>query len=411
MTVFWIVTTALALLCAGALVLALLRGRRATGPAEAYDLEVYRDQLKEIEADAARGKIPAEEAERLRVEISRRLLAADAKLQARGERAEQPRALGFALAAVIALVVVGGAFGLYARIGAAGYGDVPLKARLARAEEALKSRPSQATMEARIPPQAAPDATPQYLALVERLREAVKARPDDIQGHVLLTRSEAALGNFSAAYNAQAQVIRLKGDAATAKDFTDLADMMILAAGGYVSPEAQAVLEQALSRDPDNGVARYYGGLMMAQVGRPDVGFRMWNKLLRESSAQDPWVQPISDQIEDLAFMAGVQNFQMPQLAGATPRGPSAADIDAARDMTPEERQEMIRGMVSQLSSRLAEEGGPVEDWARLISSLGVIGETERAGAIYTEARTVFAQSPEALELLKGAAQRAGVAD
>ncbi len=411
MTVFWIVTAALALLCAGALVLALLRGRRATGPAEAYDLEVYRDQLKEIEADAARGKIPAEEAERLRVEISRRLLEADAKLQAPGSGSDQPRVLGFALAAVIALLVVGGGFGLYTQMGAPGYGDVPLKARLARAEEALKSRPSQATIEARIPPQAAPDATPQYQALVERLRKAVETRPDDIQGHVLLTRSEAALGNFSAAYKAQSQVIRLKGDAATAKDFTDLADMMILAAGGYVSPEAQAVLEQALSRDPDNGVARYYGGLMMAQVGRPDVGFRMWNKLLRESSAQDPWVQPISDQIQDLAFMAGVQNFQMPQLAGGTARGPSAADIDAARDMTPEERQQMIRGMVGQLSSRLAEEGGPVEDWARLISSLGVLGETDRASAIYAEAQTVFAESPEALDMLRGAAERAGVAD
>ncbi|MBY6163481.1 c-type cytochrome biogenesis protein CcmI [Mameliella alba] len=410
MTVFWIVTAGAVLLTAGALVLALLRGRRATGPAEAFDLDVYRDQLKEVEADAARGKIPAEEAERLRVEISRRLLAADAKLQQGGSRSEQPRTLGLVLAAVIGLAVIGGSYGLYTRIGAPGYADVPLKARLARADEALKNRPSQAKVEAGIPPQPAPDVSADYMQLVERLRQAVASRPDDLQGHLLLTRSEARLGNFSAAYKAQAQVIQLKGDAATAKDFTDLADMMILAAGGYVSPEAQSVLEQALSRDPDNGVARYYGGLMMAQVGRPDVGFRMWNKLLRESTAQDPWVAPISGQIEDLAFMAGVQDFQMPTLGG-TPRGPSAADIAAARDMTPEERQEMIRGMVGQLSARLAEEGGPPEDWARLISSLGVLGETERAGAIYNESLTVFAQRPEALETLKAAARQAGIVE
>ncbi|WP_417209858.1 c-type cytochrome biogenesis protein CcmI [Antarctobacter sp.] len=410
MTLFWIVTGTAAVLAAAALVLALLRGRRATGPSEAYDLEVYRDQLKEVEADAARGKIPEDEAERLRVEISRRLLGADAKMQASGDSAVQPRVLGYALAAAISLLVVGGGFALYTWIGAPGYGDAPLKTRLARAEEALKSRVSQEAMEARVPPRPAPDAAPEYLQLVDRLRGAVAERPDDMQGHVLLARSEAALGNFPAAYKAQAQIIRLKGDAATAQDYTDLADMMILAAGGYVSPQAQMVLEQALTRDPDNGVARYYGGLMMAQVGRPDVGFRMWNKLLRESSAQDPWVGPITEQIEDLAFLAGEQNFQMPKLAGAAP-GPSQADVAAAADMTPEERQEMIKGMVSQLSERLAEEGGPVEDWARLISSLGVLGETDRASAIYAEAQTVFGASPKALALLQGAAQRAGIAD
>ena len=410
MTLFWIVTGTAAVLAAAALVLALLRGHRATGPSEAYDLDVYRDQLKEVEADAARGKIPAEEADRLRVEISRRLLAADAKMQATDDKVDQPRSLGYALAAVIALLVVGGGFGLYTQIGAPGYGDTPLKERLDRAEEALKSRVSQEAMEARIPPRVSPDASPEYLQLVERLRTAIAQRPDDMQGHVLLARSEAALGNFPAAYKAQAQIIRLKGDAATAQDFTDLADMMILAAGGYVSPQAQIVLEQALSRDPDNGVARYYGGLMMAQVGRPDVGFRMWNKLLSESKADDPWVAPITDQIEDLAFLAGEQNFQMPTLAGGAP-GPSQADIAAAADMTPEERQEMIRGMVSQLSDRLAEQGGPVEDWARLISSLGILGETERASAIYAEAKTVFAAIPEALDQLQAAANRAGIED
>ncbi|ASP22431.1 cytochro_ccmI: cytochrome c-type biogenesis protein CcmI [Antarctobacter heliothermus] len=410
MTLFWIVTGTSAVLAAAALVLALLRGRRATGPAEAYDLEVYRDQLREVDADAARGKIAPEEAERLRVEISRRLLGADAKMQTLGVRADQPRVLGYVLAAAITVLVVGGGFGLYTWIGAPGYVDAPLKTRLARAEEALKSRTSQETMEARMPPGAAPDASAEYLQLVERLRGAVAQRPEEMQGHVLLARSEAALGNFVAAYKAQAQIIKLKGDAATAQDYTDLADMMILAAGGYVSPQAQMVLEQALSRDPDNGVARYYGGLMMAQVGRPDVGYRMWNKLLRESAADDPWVGPITDQIEDLAFLAGEQNFQMPSLTSAAP-GPSQADVAAAADLTPEERQQMIRGMVGQLSDRLAEKGGPVEDWARLISSLGILGDTDKASAIYAEAQTVFGGSPKALALLQGAAQQAGIAE
>ncbi|MGP6085403.1 c-type cytochrome biogenesis protein CcmI [Antarctobacter jejuensis] len=412
MTTFWIVTGAVALILTAALVLALLRGRRATGPAEAYDLQVYRDQLQEIEADAARGKIATEEAERLRVEISRRLLAADAKVRETGDSSGQPPALGYGVAAVIALLVIGGAFATYRAIGAPGFGDLPLQARLDRAETALKARPSQAEIEAQVPAQPAPGASEEYLALVQRLRGAVAERPLDLQGHVLLARSEAALGNYKAAYLAQAQIIKIKGAQATPKDFTDLADMMVLAAGGYVSPEAQKVLEQALSRDPDNGVARYYGGLMMAQIGRPDVAFGMWNKLLRESRPDDPWVAPIRDQIEDLAWLAGARNFEMPKL-GDTTRGPgpSEADIAAAADLTPEERQAMIDGMIDRLSSRLAEQGGPPEDWARLIFVLGQRGDTEQAGAIYAEAQTVFAASPDALDTLREAAEQAGVAD
>ncbi len=409
MTVFWILTGALALVLTAALVVALLRGRRATGPAEAYDLQVYRDQLKEVDADAARGKIPAEEAERLRVEISRRLLAADAKVRGTAKGGDQPRVLGYTAAAAITLLVIGGGFGLYMQIGAPGYADVPLKSRLDRAEEALESRTSQAEAESGVPPQPAVDASPEYMELVQRLRAAVAERPDDLQGHRLLARSEAALGNFRQAYQAQEQIIRLRGEDASPQDYTDLADMMILAAGGYVSPEAQAVLEQALARDPDNGVARYYGGLMMAQVGRPDVAFRMWNTLLRESAPGDPWVGPIRGQIQDLAFVAGVKDFQMPELSG--PRGPSAADVAAASDLSPEDRAEMIRGMVDQLSTRLAQEGGPPQDWARLISSLGVLGDTEQASAIWTEAQTVFAGNEAALDQLREAARQAGVGD
>ena len=62
--------------------------------------------------------------------------------------------------------------------------------------------------------------------------------------------------------------------------------------------------------------------------------------------------------------------------------------------MTDDERTEMIRGMVDGLSDRLATEGGPASDWARLIGALGVLGETERAAAIWNEARDVFCRQP-----------------
>ena len=78
--------------------------------------------------------------------------------------------------------------------------------------------------------------------------------------------------------------------------------------------------------------------------------------------------------------------------------------------MSNEGRQEMIRGMVDGLLARLAENGGPPEDWARLIGALGVLGQTERAQAIWGEAQGTFAGELDALALLRDAAARAGLA-
>lgn len=407
MTLFWIATILLALALAALLAFALLRGQRHTGPAEAFDLQVYRDQLTEVDRDLARGVISEEDAERLRTEISRRILAADAKTQATQAAGSQPRTLGVTMAALIGALLVGGSYWLYAQIGAPGYGDLGLATRLEMAEAARENRPTQQEAEAELPSTAVTEIQPEYAALVERLRGAVAERPADLQGHLLLARSEAAMGNYAAAYAAQQRVLSIKGDAATGKDYADLADMMVLAAGGYVSPEAERVLEAALTRDPQNGVSLYYMGLMMAQTGRPDVAFRLWDRLLRESPADAVWMPPILSQIEEMAFRAGVSDYQVPRMA-ALP-GPSADDMEAAGEMSAEDRQEMIRGMVARLSDRLATEGGTPEEWARLISSLGVLGDEAQAIAIWNNAQEVFADNPDALDIVREGARAAGL--
>ena len=98
--------------------------------------------------------------------------------------------------------------------------------------------------------------------------------------------------------------------------------------------------------------------------------------------------------------------------AGPAPAGPgpTAADIDAAAQMAPADRQAMIEGMVGQLSDRLATQGGPPEDWAKLIRSLGVLGEHDEAAAILAEARTKHAGDPTALAEIEAAGRDAGLA-
>ncbi len=411
---FWIVSAGLAIAVAFLLVLALRApGRGVTEPAAAYDLKVYRDQLREVDKDLARGVVDGADAERVRAEISRRILAADAALHADAVEADAQKGAPLIAGIVLTVTLIGGSLWLYSILGAPGYGDLALEDRIEMAAEARENRPSQQQAEDSMPAYVAPaDISPDYAALVERLRETVKSRPNDMQGHLLLAQNEANLGNFAAAARAQGKVLELRGADATAQDYVNYADMLVIAAGGYVSPEAEAMLSEALSREPTNGTARYYIGLMLAQTGRPDTGFRIWDQLLREGPPDALWIEPILAQIEDLSRRAGV-NYQLSEIGpGAdAPRGPSSADIEAAGELSPSERMEMIQSMVQGLSDRLATEGGPAEEWAQLITALGVLGRTGQARAVYENAVEVFADDTRALDLLLRAGQRAQVAE
>ncbi len=406
---FWLITMALALGSCAMLALALWRGHLGARPAAEFDLKVYRDQLAEVERDIARGVIKGDDAERLLNEISRRILTADTALQQESHDVRSPLMARYIVMAGLAAVLVGGSYVLYRDLGAPGYGDLALSDRIEAAAQARADRPSQESAEASLPPVTIAPNTPQdYVDLIEKLREAVAKRPDDLQGAELLATHEMRLGNAAAAHVAQAEVIRLKDDAASAEDYATYADMLVIAAGGYVSPEAENALAQTLQKDPKNGVARYYSGLMMMQVGRPDVAFRAWARLLQESNNDDAWVTPIRAQIEDLAFRAGVK-YELPPLKEAALTGPTAEDIENAENMSNEDRTNMIRGMVNQLSDRLATTGGSPEEWARLISALGVLGDADQAALIWQNAKDVFGDRPEALSIVRDTARRLGI--
>lgn len=411
--IFWIVTVLIALAAAGLLGLTLYRARGGAEPAAAYDLRVYRDQLRDVERDLARGVIAEADAERIRTEVSRRILAADTQMQKHKDGEAQPGRVSLIGAVILGVVLVTGSFVLYQQLGAPGYPDLSLERRISEAQAARESRPKQAQAEAQAPARPAPQVEDSYLELVSELRQTVAERPDDLQGLELLARHESNLGNFTAAHEAKARVIALKGDAVSALDYAEQAELLIAAAGGYISPEAEVALRETLSREPWNGPARYYWGLMLAQNDRPDLAFRIWDQTLRNGPADAPWIPPIRARIEEIAWRAGVEyalpDAPAPVAPASDQPGPSREDIEAAQDMTPEERQDMIRGMVDGLSERLATEGGTPQDWARLIGALGVLGEVERASAIYGEAQQVFGDTPEALAIITEAATRAGL--
>ncbi len=406
--VFWITAAALALAIAFIFAATLLRAKPEEDHPAAYDLRIYRDQLREVERDLARGLIDEADAERTRTEVGRRVLQADARLREAGKGSAQPRSATLALAGVVLVATVGGSLALYPVLGKPGARDLPLSQRIALSNEMRATRPSQAERLAELP--AAPLNTPgeeRFADLVVKLRETVAARPDDLQGQMLLARNEAALGNYAAAARAQAAVVRLRGTGASADDHVLLADLMITAAQGYVSPEAEAELRRALEKDPANPIARYYTGQMFLQNDRPDRAFRLWDGLLRQGPENAPWIAPIRRQIDDIAWRAGVRNYSQPDPASL--RGPDPEAIANAAQLSEAERREMIEDMVESLNQKLATEGGTPEEWSRLIGALGVLGNTDHARAIWNEAQMIFADQPQMLATVREGAVRAGL--
>jgi len=405
---FWIISAAMALLVALMLGRSLLRTQGGDIPdASEYDLKVYRDQLAEVERDVARGVIPHEDAERARTEISRRILAADGS---RSSAAPQ-NAPNRVLIGALAILLGAGSVALYLWIGQPGYGDLALKDRIAFAEQMRENRPSQQAAVDSLPPFVPQEnLSDEFVTLMERLRETVAGRPDDLQGYMLLAQNEARMVNFAAAAAAQENLLRIKAESVTAEDIADYGELLVMAAGGYVSPEAETAFRAALARDETDGRSRYYIGLMMIQTGRPDITFRLWDGLLRRGPADADWIEPILAQIETVAQLAGV-NYTVPAIGTGDARGPSAEDIENAGQMTPAERMEMIGGMVEGLSNRLATEGGPPQDWARLITSLAIMGNPDQALAVYTNAMEVFAGDPGAEDIIRAAGSQAGVAE
>ena len=139
---FWISAGAMMAMVALVLVQALRQGRAQSPAAPGVeDLAVYRDQLSEIDRDLTRGTLAPAEADRLRLEVQRRLLDAD-----RASAKAKPSATGrsFPLAASIVVLALAAAVAGYSWLGVPGYPDLPLSARIAQADDLYQRRPTQA---------------------------------------------------------------------------------------------------------------------------------------------------------------------------------------------------------------------------------------------------------------------------
>lgn len=360
----WIAFAALAALAGAALALPLRRTRKTASGRAAYDLAVFRRQLADLESDRARGHIAAGEARAARLEIERRILAADAAAQ-RENAADAPdpqpdRGRASALAAA-AIGVPLMSLAIYALTGAPGTPDRPLAERAATA----------AAMPA--------DVAEAIAGLAERLRE----NPGNLEGWLLLGRSYAATARYREAAEALASAAALAPDDAGIA--AAVGEALFYAAGGAVTPAAARQFDTALALDPAHPGARYYRGLAAAQAGDPAAAVAAWTALAEDAAPDAPWLPELRERLRAAAAELGVPPPAVATAPANTALPPAPGDSEfaaaaaAMADMAPAERQAAVEGMVARLEARL--EGAPddPEGWRRLARAKQTLGDTEAA--------------------------------
>ena len=80
--------------------------------------------------------------------------------------------------------------------------------------------------------------------------------------------------------------------------------------------------------------------------------------------------------------------------------GPSQSDIEAAENMSANDRQQMILGMVQGLAQKLKDNPDNPQGWARLLRSRKVLGQSEQAKADIATMRLVFSEDPKTIEMI-----------
>ena len=381
--IFWLAAAALSVLAIGLLLWPLLRRPGETAPRQAYDLNVYRDQLAEIDREAAEGNLDAVQAAAARAEIERRLLASAETVDSGPGGPAEPRTIDraatWSLAVALCFAVPLTAVGIYQLLGNPGLPSVPF------AERPVPEAPAERA--------AGPDMTTLTAGLVARLAED----PDDRAGWMLLGRSYAQIQQFGAAAEAYRQAIVLGFDGAEVQGA--LGEMLAAQAGGTIGPEARNAFAAALEHDPQNPRALYYAGLALAQDGRAQAAIDIWLGLLRQSTAEASWRPVVAQQIQEAAASLGIEAPEIPgapePVQGNLQPGPSAADVEAAGQMSAEDRAAFIRSMVARLAERLEQEPGDFQGWLRLARAYGVLGERDQARDALTGAEAAIRELPE----------------
>lgn len=322
-----------------------------------HDLAVYKDQLKQLQAEIERGAINPADAEQARTEIARRLLATQAKISEIDDatKSNADRKFGsIAIAAIAVLFVPTITLFMYYTLGSPNMEAQPLQARILAAQNQQL---------------AANEEAGQLRDLVERAEAHLQANPNDGRGWEVLAPIYFRLGEGEKARDAYDKSINILGESASR--LSGLGEVEVAMAGGVVNAKAKSSFEVAAALDPNDGRSQFFLGLSDAQSGNVQQAARIWQSLAQNANSQSEWRAIAQQQLAALAPSRSRDSASAPPIDQDT--------IDQMQNMSVEDRQAMIEGMVSQLDTRLTEVGGSVEEWQRLIRARLVLNQRETA--------------------------------
>ena len=400
----WLILT---LLIAGAALIVLAPFFFGRGANETpTSLDVYKDQLAEVERDKAQGLINEAEAASARLEIERRILAAGRSDAAPAQTISAN--WQYRMVTGIASIVVLGSVGLYAALGRPDLPSVQSQAQAPAAQQTAQAAGAQQDGEVD--------------SLVKKLEKRLADNPNDPDSWRVLGWSYYNMGRNKDAVAAYRRAVDLQKDDPTLKAL--LGEAMVVEAGNTVTDAALAIFEEVLAINPNDERGRFFKGVAKAQKGDNQGAIDEWLALYKVAPADAEWTGDLRSRIEETAKTAGIDvsarlaearpaaaiaSASAPAGHPATP-GPSAADVESAKQLAPEDRQAMVSGMVDRLASRLETSPKDPDGWIMLIRSRMVTKDAEKARAALEKAKTVFADEPETLQRIVQAAQAMGVA-
>lgn len=361
---------------------------RSAGPpvkAADADIAVYKDQLREVVADEARGSLAAREAEAASAEIARRLLRStetNAKSPDGGPGGRGRFAKPIYVVTSIALPVA--SLALYLAYGAPGLPGQPLSERIATASDTMKPNDLVAKVEARL-----------------------RDHPDDGTGWDVIAPVYYAMGRYADAAEAYGNALRLVGE--SPRRLQGFANARIRAEDGVIPQDAKKALERILVIAPDSKEPRIWLALAKEQDGHLTDAAADYRKLIAEAPADAPWRKVLEERLAGLTPGAGkgAADSNGKQADGATPS--STPDAAAVSAMSPEERQAFIGRMVDGLAARLKADGTDAAGWLKLIRAYDVLGRRDDAIKALNDARTGLKNDKGGLASVEDLARQLGL--
>jgi cytochrome c-type biogenesis protein CcmH len=133
-------------------------------------------------------------------------------------------------------------------------------------------------------------------AMVEKLAQRMRDKPDDTQGWVMLGRSYKVLKRYPEAVSAFRQANTLKS--ADPEILLQLADVVAMANSGSLKGEPTRLIEDALSLEPNNDMGLWLYGLAKAEDNQFDQAIHYWQMLQSHYTPQDQDYKDVQDLID-----------------------------------------------------------------------------------------------------------------